>query len=72
MTRIQITDLSVDETLDAQALQQVRGGIIAVLIGRQADGSVVPTDQFSLNFTSKLLNFSSKVQQAASSDFHIK
>ena len=72
MPRIQLTDLNVDETLDAQALQQVRGGIIAILIGRQAagDGSVVPTDQFSLNFTSKVqkvmptdqlgLNFSKK------------
>jgi len=35
MPRIQLTDLPVDETLDAQALAQVRGGIIAVLIGFQ-------------------------------------
>jgi len=72
MSRTQITDLSVDETLDAQALQQVRGGIIAILIGRQMDGSVMPTDQFSLKIASQSGIFSSKFQKVASSDFHIK
>lgn len=66
MSRIQLQDLPQDETLDGAAMTQVRGGIIAILIGLNqpsplhpgganfafGDGSVrsVPTDQFSLNF----------------------
>lgn len=54
MSKIQINDLSHDEQIETRELEHVRGGIIAVLIGLQAkqgDGSVMPTDQFSLNFT---------------------
>lgn len=44
MSRIQITDLSLDETLDREALDHVRGGIIAVLIGLH-QGPALPTQR---------------------------
>lgn len=40
MARIQLKDLSIDQVLDAQALETIRGGL----------NFAMPTDQFSLNF----------------------
>ena len=47
MTRIALHDLPQDETLDAQAMQGVRGGIIAVLIGLQAPTTQAPAGSSS-------------------------
>lgn len=62
MARTTIQDLSHDETLPTLKLEQVKGGLIGLLlpavqkVEEARRGDVVPTDQFSLNFTKITFN----------------